>query len=241
MTAASAPTEPVSRPELVELAEADQERFDDYLEEMGWSDGLPAVPPTPARVEAMLAAAPGGLEPTDELGAMPPRQGVATIEHLAINAVMAGCRPQHFPVLVAAVEAALDPSFNLFAVQATTHPCSPLLIVNGPVADEVGINARYGAFGPGHRANATIGRAMRLTLLNARRAPTRAACTRSGRSRPACRRDRTGRRRTGRARARARSTNSQCRYQGSRPAATMRPPCSRSATSRSPSARPTAR
>lgn len=152
------------RPELVELADADQEHFDDYLEEMGWSDGLPAVPPTPARVDAMLAAT--ARSGTDELGAMPPRQGVVTVEHLAVNAVMAGCRPEHFRVLVAAVEAALDPAFNLFAVQATTHPCSPLVIVNGPAAAEVGINARYGAFGPGHRANATIGRAMRLVLLN---------------------------------------------------------------------------
>jgi hypothetical protein len=112
----------------------------------------------------MLAAT--ARNATDELGAMPPRQGVVTVEHLAINAVMAGCRPPHFRVLLAAVEAALDPAFNLFAVQATTHPCSPLLIVNGPVAADVGINARYGAFGPGHRANATIGRAMRLVLLN---------------------------------------------------------------------------
>ena len=97
---------------------------------------------------------------------MPPRQGVATVEHVAINAVMAGCRPEHFPVVIAAVEAVLDPAFNLFAVQATTHPCSPLLIVNGPVVDRLGINARYGAFGPGVRANATVGRAMRLVLLN---------------------------------------------------------------------------
>ena len=152
------------RPELIELADADQERFDDHLESMGWSDGLPAVPPTPARVQAMLAGT--SRAATEELGAMPPRQGVVTVEHLAVNAVMAGCRPEHFRVLLAAVEATLDPAFNLFAVQATTHPCSPLIIVNGPAAAEVGINARYGAFGPGHRANATIGRAMRLVLLN---------------------------------------------------------------------------
>ncbi|MEL7209559.1 MAG: hypothetical protein AAGK32_15205, partial [Actinomycetota bacterium] len=101
-----------------------------------------------------------------ELGAMPPRQGIVTIEGVAVNAVMAGCRPDHFPVVVTAVEAALEPSFNLFAVQATTHPCSPLILVNGPIAAELGINARYGAFGPGVRANATIGRAMRLALLN---------------------------------------------------------------------------
>ena len=104
--------------------------------------------------------------PSGELGVLPPRQGVATVEILAVNAVMAGCRPEYFPVVLAAVEAMLDPAFNLFAVQTTTHPCSPLLIVNGPVAAELGLNARYGAFGPGSRANATIGRAIRLILLN---------------------------------------------------------------------------
>lgn len=150
--------------ELIRLADADQERFDDYLDEMGWSDGLPAVAPTPARVEAMLAGT--DLPADHELGSMAPRQGVASVETVAVNAVMAGCRPEHFGVVLAAVEAVLDPAFNLFAVQATTHPCSPLLIVNGPIAAELGINARYGAFGPGARANATIGRAMRLVLLN---------------------------------------------------------------------------
>lgn len=150
--------------EIIELADADLEAFDDYLEEQGWSDGLPVVPPTPERVAAMVAAVDRSAEA--ELGAMPPRQGIATVEGVAVNAVMAGCRPDHFPVVLTAVEAALDPAFNLFAVQATTHPCSPLILVNGPIAAELGINARYGAFGPGVRANATIGRAMRLVLLN---------------------------------------------------------------------------
>ena len=104
--------------------------------------------------------------PDHELGAMAPRQGVVSIEALAVNAVLAGCRPEHFAVVITAVEAMLDPAFNLFAVQSTTHPCSPLVIVNGPVAAELGVNARYGAFGPGVRANATIGRAVRLALLN---------------------------------------------------------------------------
>ncbi|MFT7601136.1 MAG: hypothetical protein ACI8TP_004087 [Acidimicrobiales bacterium] len=150
--------------ELVELADNSQEALDDHLEAMGWSDGLPIVAPTPARVEAMMAAVDRSAD--DELGVMPPRQGVATIETIAINAVMAGCRPDYFPVVVAAVEAMLEPAFNLFAVQATTHPCSPLLIVNGPIAERIGLNGRYGAFGPGVRANATIGRAARLCLLN---------------------------------------------------------------------------
>jgi len=149
--------------ELIELSD-DQEAFDDELEARGWSDGLPAVPPTRERVERMLA---GADRATDhELGVMPPRHGVVTIESLAVNAVMAGCRAEHFPVVITAIEAMLDPAFNLFAVQSTTHPCSPLVIANGPVAAELGINSRYGAFGPGHRANATIGRAVRLALLN---------------------------------------------------------------------------
>ena len=142
----------------------DADMLDDEFEARGWSDGLPVVAPTRARVDAMLAFA--DRAPDWELGTMPPRQGVVTVEILAVNAVMAGCRPEYFPVVLAAVEALLDPAFNLFAVQATTHPCAPCLIVNGPIATELGINARYGAFGPGVRANATIGRAIRLILLN---------------------------------------------------------------------------
>ena len=142
----------------------DTELLDDEFESRGWSDGLPVVAPTKARVNAMLAHV--QLHRDDEIGAMPPRHGVASIEVLAINSVMAGCRPSYFPVVIAAVKAVLDPAFNLFAVQATTHPCAPCLIVNGPVAAKLGINARYGAFGPGSRANATIGRALRLILLN---------------------------------------------------------------------------
>ncbi|MGH1489777.1 MAG: hypothetical protein ACRBK7_10335 [Acidimicrobiales bacterium] len=150
--------------ELIELAEGEQEALDDYLEEQGWSDGLPVVAPTPARVAAMIAGA--DRQGDHELGVMPPRQGIVAVETLAINAVMAGCRPEHFPVVLTAAEAMLEPAFNLFAVQATTHPCSPLILINGPVAAELGVNARYGAFGPGVRANATIGRAVRLALLN---------------------------------------------------------------------------
>ena len=149
--------------ELIELSD-DQETFDDELEARGWSDGLPAVPPTPERVERMLAGADRAAG--FELGVMPPKHGVVTVEAIAVNAVMAGCRPEHFAVVLTAIEAVLDPAFNLFAVQSTTHPCSPLIIVNGPIAAELGVNSRYGAFGPGHRANATIGRAMRLALLN---------------------------------------------------------------------------
>jgi len=141
-----------------------QEAVDDYFDEQGWSDGLPVVAPTRERVDRMLAWT--DRDPDQSLGAMPPRHGLATVESLAVNAVMAGCRPEYFPVVFTAVDAILEPAFNLFAVQSTTHPCAPLVIVNGPAAAELGINARYGAFGSGVRANATIGRAVRLILLN---------------------------------------------------------------------------
>jgi hypothetical protein len=127
-----------------------------------WSDGLPVVPPTEARVAAML----GGREGSRVLGVMPPLWRQATLEKLAVNAVMAGCEPDYFPVIVAAVEAMLDPAFNLYGVQATTHPVAPLLVLNGPHARRIGVHAGSGCFGPGFRANATIGRAIRLVMLN---------------------------------------------------------------------------
>jgi hypothetical protein len=149
---------------MAQTIRLDADTIDDTFEAEGWSDGLPVVPPTPARVNAMLAQS--GWDASHEFGTMPPHHGVVTPHILAVNAVMAGCRPEYFPVVVAAVRAILDPLFNLFAVQATTHPCGPCVIVNGPIAGELGINARYGAFGPGTRANATIGRAIRLILMN---------------------------------------------------------------------------
>ena len=130
--------------------------------EREWCDGLPIVPPTEERVRTML----GGAAAQRSLGAMPPLWRQATLEKLAVNAVMAGCEPSSFPVIVAAVQAMLDPSFNLYGVQATTHPVAPLLIVHGPAAHELGVHAGSGCFGPGFRANATIGRAIRLIMLN---------------------------------------------------------------------------
>jgi hypothetical protein len=130
--------------------------------ERQWCDGLPIVPPTEARVLAMLGGAPGDRL----LGLMPPLWRQATLEKLAVNAVMAGCEPPAFPVIVAAVEAMLDPSFNLYGVQATTHSVAPLLIVHGPIATALGVHSGSGCFGPGFRGNATIGRAIRLILLN---------------------------------------------------------------------------
>ena len=129
-----------------------------------WCDGLPFVAPTRARVDAMLAGA--RADGAESLGAMPPLWRDCTLEALAVNAVMAGAEPRYFPVIVAAAEAMLDPEFNLYGVQATTHPVAPLVIVNGPYARTIGMHAGSGLFGPGFRANATIGRAIRLTLLN---------------------------------------------------------------------------
>ena len=140
------------------------EAVQDLFLERGWSDGLPIVPPTVERVEAMMASA--GLEPQQVVGEIPPNWGAATIEKLAINSVMAGCLPAYFPVVVAAVEAISDPAFNLYAVQATTHPCAPLVIVNGPIRNELGFNSSSGAYGPGWRPNAVVGRTLRLVLLN---------------------------------------------------------------------------
>jgi hypothetical protein len=135
----------------------------DELEDMfqrGWTDGLPVVPPTPERVEAML----GGRDPTRSLGQVPPALGEATLERVAACAVLAGCRPAYFPVVAAAVEAALDPAFNLNGQAVTTQPVGQVVIVNGPVREAIGLNAEMGALGPGFRPNLTIGRALRLVV-----------------------------------------------------------------------------
>jgi len=137
---------------------------DDLFARRGWTDGLPIVAPTLGRVDAALAWSTRARD--ESLGEMAPLGGLATLEKLAANAVMAGCRPEYFPVVVAAVEAMLDPAFNMRGVQTTDENVAPLLIVNGPVAPALGINAEWGALGPGWRANATIGRALRLIVAN---------------------------------------------------------------------------
>ena len=143
---------------------ADLDAFQDDLERRGWGDGLPLVPPTPERVAAFVRAS--GRPASEVLAALPPTWAEATVEKVAVNGVLAGCRPEHAPVVVAAVRAAGQEPFNLYAVQTTTHPCAVLVIVSGPVAARLRMNAGYGAFGPGCRANATIGRAVRLVLMN---------------------------------------------------------------------------
>jgi len=130
----------------------------------GWTDGLPIVPPTLGRLDEMIDHGP--LDRHAILGEMEPLGGVASVEKIAANTVMAGCQPEHFPVVLAAVQAILDPEFNLRGVQTTDENVTPLLIVNGPAARRLGVNAGWGALGPGWTANATIGRAVRLVMTN---------------------------------------------------------------------------
>lgn len=150
--------------DLMSIADDSPEAVMDLYESRGWGDGLPLVPPTPQRVEMMVAAA--GVDPDEELAVLPPRLGVATARSIAVNAVLAGCQPRWMPILVAAVQALARPEVNLRGVNATTHPVSVLVVVHGRAVEELGFNAGLGTFGPGCRANATVGRAVRLVLLH---------------------------------------------------------------------------
>ncbi|MGB1655508.1 MAG: TlpA family protein disulfide reductase, partial [Acidimicrobiales bacterium] len=149
-------------PDMLEVDVASGETVLDIYERHGWGDGLPLEAPTTERVTAML----GSADPDEVIAVLPPRSGEATRRTIAINAVLAGCRPEHLPVLVAAVRALGHPDLNLRGVNATTHPVAPLLIVHGRAVADGGFNAGLGAFGPGNRANATVGRALRLILLH---------------------------------------------------------------------------
>jgi hypothetical protein len=139
------------------------ELLDDY-HARGWTDGLPVVAPTPERVEAFLAAA--GLVPEAVLGEVRTRQVVVTAEHVAINAVMAGCRADYMPVVVAAVRAHLSEMGNCHSTTGTLSGAAQVVIVNGPARTELDVNCLAGCFGPGWRANATIGRALQLVIRN---------------------------------------------------------------------------
>lgn len=143
---------------------ADQRDLLEYYFDQPWSDGLPVVPPTPARVAAIIDAL--GGDPQRLEARIPPRWGSLTRELLAVNMVMAGCKPEYAPVVRAAVLALCDARFNLNGIQATTHVVSPLLVVNGPIARKIGMNSGGNVFGSGNRANATIGRALRLIMLS---------------------------------------------------------------------------
>ena len=130
----------------------------------GWSDGLPLVPPTEERVLRTLDGT--SRDPQEVIGLVPPALATATVEKIAINAVMAGCKPEYLPVVLAAVEAALDEGFAMHGVLATTMFVGPVVLVNGPVRREIGMNARGNALGQGNRANSSIGRALQLVIRN---------------------------------------------------------------------------
>lgn len=132
--------------------------------ERGWTDGLPVVPPTPEAVNAFLDAA--RLQPDNILGVETTKGGVITAEKAAINAVMAGCKPEYMPVIAAAVRAMTEDQFGLHGISVSTMGAGILLLVNGPLVGQLGINSAESVFGPGHRANATIGRAIRLIVMN---------------------------------------------------------------------------
>ena len=145
--------------------------WDDPIEAMeqmyrlGWTDGLPVVPPTQSRVAEFISR--GGRPANEIVGELPERRREISVEKVAANAVMAGCLPDYMPVVLAAAEAMLDPKFNLVGPSSSLGGSGIMVIVNGPVARELDINSRNNLFGPGNRANATIGRAVRLILMNA--------------------------------------------------------------------------
>jgi len=149
---------------VLEIVDEAPETLAALMEARGWGDGLPVVAPTEARVDAMLEAY--GGDPDEVVGVLAPRDGEATPRTVAANAVMAGCPVDVLPVLVAAVRALTHEKVNLRGVQATTHPVAPLLIVHGAAVARHGFNPGLGTFGPGTRANATVGRALRFVLLH---------------------------------------------------------------------------
>jgi hypothetical protein len=142
---------------------ADEADAVDRCHELGWTDGLPVIPPTVRRVDAMLAVLGG---PDDVIASMPPSGAPVTNRALAANAVLAGCLPDHLPVLTAIVRAVCVPEFNLNGIATTTGPSTPFAVVSGPAAVQAGLNSGRGALGPGWRANASIGRALRLLIGN---------------------------------------------------------------------------
>lgn len=150
-------------PEL--LTAVDEAAALEELHARSCTDGLPVVIPTPERVSRMVLAS--GHDADIVIGTMGPGHGVATMEKVAVAAVMAGCLPDYMPLVVAAVKAVIDPVFDLTEMQVTTHCTAPLIIVNGPARHSCGpVASGYGALGPGHRANASIGRALRLAMMN---------------------------------------------------------------------------
>ncbi len=141
----------------------DQDEFE-FMFERGLTDGLPVIPPTPERVKRMLTGT--RRDPREVIAALPPNMGPATIEKIAANAVMAGCKPEYLPVVIAALEAVATPEFNAHGIMSTTWGATPVIVVSGPIRERIGMNMKMMALGYGTRANATIGRAVKLTLRN---------------------------------------------------------------------------
>ncbi len=161
---AAAPDAGAARPAKTISVEDDIDAVNRLFRERRWTDGLPIVPPTPERVRRMLTGT--VRKPNEVVAQVAPGFGTATVERIAINAVMAGCEPAYMPVLIAAVEAACSPEFNLQGIQATTNPVAVWLIVNGPIVRELDMNFGPNCLGQGNWANATLGRALHLVLQN---------------------------------------------------------------------------
>ena len=150
------------RSRLVELGDAEDDAEAAF--ERGWTDGLPVVPPTPERVARMLDGT--TRDPQEVVAVVPPDLVAASVEKVAVNAVLAGCRPEYLPVVLACVEAACTTEFNMHGLLATTYFASPVIVVNGPVARAIGMNSGGNALGQGNRANATVGRGLNLVVRN---------------------------------------------------------------------------
>ena len=150
------------RARKIDIASADDEI--EFMFDQGFSDGLPLVPPTPERVMRMLSGT--SRDPQEVVAVMPPNMGEVTVEKAAINAVMAGCKPEYMPVILTVVEAICTDEYNIHGVMATTMGASPVIVVNGPIREQIGMNMKLGALGQGNRANSTIGRAVRLLIRN---------------------------------------------------------------------------
>jgi hypothetical protein len=155
---------PEAKVEKVIIAKDAFAEINELFYKRGWGDGLPIVPPTVERVREMLRGT--DIPPDEVISIVPPKKGQATAEKIAVNAVMAGCRPEYMPVLIAAVEAIAEQEFNLSMVGTTTSNDCPLLIVSGPIARQLDINSGSNALGRGWRANASIGRALHMVINN---------------------------------------------------------------------------
>jgi hypothetical protein len=155
----------LTHPPQLELTVASDTTLSWALDDLGLTDGLPVTSPTPERVDAMLRYS--ARDADEEIGPLPPSWDSLTIRSAAANAVMAGCKPAHFPVLMQALQGMLEvPEFNLYGIQTTTHPLGPMLMISGPLAGELGLANGAGALGPGWAANLSVGRALRLLLMN---------------------------------------------------------------------------